>query len=373
MAILYAESFDSYANITGVQNALQSISNDIDYLTTGGRWGGGCLNAPNLDAGMLVAMKAAPATNLLRAAWHYREKRDGSHTSSGARAMMSFRNTAGDRFLNFYLSGGLKPANGMTGNRYQSNFCVGRFDDVNSISTAGVAVGNIPIADGQWHHIEIEYVAHTSTGSVKVWIDGILDIDLSGIDTSDAASGDVTTFTRVMMCGSMNNSGSGQSDGRVDDLLVWDDSGSDFTGHLTSPHRLRNVLVNAAGDSAQFTPNTGANDAAVDEATNDDDTTYVESATVGHIDLYNIGDITGTGIGTIKAVIVETIAKDTAAVATHRGKLKSSSTVADGTTSATMANSYRKYQSIFFKDPNGTIDWTESSVEAAQIGQEVMS
>ena len=57
-------------------------------------------------------------------------------------------------------------------------------------------------------------------------------------------------------------------------------------------------IPNAAGDETNLTPNTGANWAAVDEATSDDDITYVGATNASYLtDLYNLRMLVCQGKG----------------------------------------------------------------------------
>ena len=84
-----------------------------------------------------------------------------------------------------------------------------------------------------------------------MWIDGVeaTEQTVAGGDTSDAVSGDIDSFDRVVIAGCNSNStaGSGGNLLWIDDLIIWDDSGTDFTGRLPGEHRLRRVLPTADG------------------------------------------------------------------------------------------------------------------------------
>lgn len=119
------------------------------------------------------------------------------------------------------------------------------------------------------HHIEAKVFSDASAGTVTVKIDGTTVLDLSGVNTGGS---DITTIrwgaTSVLY---------------RDNYYIADD----FQGELIS------VLCKpSSDDSVQFTPSTGSdNYAMIDEVVHDDDTTYVESSTVGHKDIYEYENI----------------------------------------------------------------------------------
>jgi hypothetical protein len=158
----------------------------------------------------------------------------------------------------------------------------------------------------------------------------------------------------------------------VDDLIVWDDSGSEFTGELTAEHRLRAVVPTADGaGGVQWTPLSGANYTNVDEVSYDSDTTYVSETTIGDIDYYNAPSLGWTPVS-IKGIVVESIGRLDTGTHSWRNKLKSSTTVSNGVSKAA-TTTYRKTQDFYTFDPHTSALWTKANVEAAQFGVEFVS
>lgn len=359
--ILFAEHFDGYTDTTGYRNAVNSVSANALYMVSGGRWGGGAVQNATVGAGDVRLLKASPASNMIRIAFHMFCNRAMATTSN--RDMIRLTNAAGDRFWRL-IGGSNVPA--------AAALVVGKFDDVNppvSISYQPKRVVN----DGVWHHIEIALKADPTTGSLKIKMDGIemTELTIASGDTSDAVSGDVTTFDRILFCGANSNT-SGLNGLIIDDLIVWDDSGSDFTGELTAEHRLRKVdpTANGAGGQ-QWTPSAGFNFACVDEAAYNSDTDYVSDTVAGHIDYYAISALSWNPVN-IEAVIVESYGKVDTGTHSWRNKLKSSSTISSGV-SLVADTTYRKTYDVYAADPNTSAAWTQANVEAAQFGVEFVS
>ena len=144
---------------------------------------------------------------------------------------------------------------------------VRKFDDASSPGQA--AIGTMPLGDNAWHHVEVEFLIGTTSGTVRTWVDGVADISFTG-DTSDAASGDFSVMDHVLLCGSCSNSGNTGT--YMDDVIIWDDEGDAFTGRLTDRHRIRTVLPDANGSVNDFTPLSGTNVENVDDVIRDKDT-----------------------------------------------------------------------------------------------------
>ena len=118
-------------------------------------------------------------------------------------------------------------------------------------------------------------------------MDGVADISFTG-DTSDAASGDFSVMDHVLLCGSCANSGNIGT--YMDDVIIWDDEGNDFTGRLTDRHRIRTILPDANGSVNDFTPLSGTNVENVDDVIRDKDTSYTSATAVGE-DMFRFNSI----------------------------------------------------------------------------------
>jgi hypothetical protein len=157
----------------------------------------------------------------------------------------------------------------------------------------GVSTSSSSVADGQWHHVRIRYAVHDSTGICQMWIDGVLEVNNTSIDTTGAGDNIISTEgIDTWGIGSVD-----LADIDYDDLIVWDeeDNGDGFNYGNVNVGRLviEEIVPATEGNSADFTPQGGSNNALmVDEPhESDEDTTYVESSTNAHQDLYGMVDI----------------------------------------------------------------------------------
>lgn len=104
------------------------------------------------------------------------------------------------------------------------------------------------------------------------------------------------------------------------------------------------------------------------------DTATITSTTVGNEDLYSFPALTTTP-AVVHAMSVKANAKISGTgTRTIDLRCKSSTTDSAGTQSnLTVSSSYLWYSSYFDRDPNGTIAWTKTSVDAAAAGPKVNS
>ena len=133
---------------------------------------------------------------------------------------------------------------------------------------------------------------------------------------------------------------------------------------------------NAAGDSTLWTPNTGANYAAVDEVVNDGDTTYVSNpSTSSKDDLYNIGTDALLDGATISQIELFVSAKNvlsgtsgsTPSDPTLYRLVKTGGTVYAGA-GATIGSAYADGSYVWATNPNTSAAWTKSDIDDLQVG-----
>lgn len=207
-------------------------------------------------------------------------------------------------------------------------------------------------------YIELRVTVDDVAGSVVVRVNGAEVLALSGIDTRNGASAQITT---VQIWG-------GQ-DAVFDDFYLCDTTGAlnnDFLGDV----KVVTLYPNGAGDSTDFTPLSGANYENVDEAIADGDTTYVQSSTVGHKDFYSFEGLSYTpeAIHGVQAVTV--VRKDDAGTREVRVVTKSGATTTPGAAHA-LGTSYGVAMDLLELNPNDAGAWSRSDIDALQVGVEV--
>lgn len=381
MALLLMEGFDwpsATADLAQQWRNTNSTNNTLN--ATGNAWGGKCLQLTDSSSssvgmdGLFRELYQNPSGTVIRL--FFRIKTSSAFAGSGV---------AGSVGSNF-------PSSGESLIKLQSNYeatsaapcwsiglnssgfiVVMRGEDATSNARTACGIGAIAVNDANWHYVEVE-VTFSATGSVKVWVDGTLDINSTSIDTDDfnAARG-ISNCTTIGL-GMGKNDATASEFVYYDDVVVWDDSGSDFTGASGGAGgenwRIQTLLPQSAGDSTQFTPSAGSNYAAVDDpfsAAADDNTTYVESSTSGHVDLYNYPNYS-VYPSAIRAVKTVTRARTTGnGRAQIRAKCKQTST-ANGATQEVTAY-FQDFHQVFGEQPDTTA-WDLIDFSAAQFGFE---
>lgn len=215
------------------------------------------------------------------------------------------------------------------------------------------------------YHIQVKVLIHASAGTVDVLVNGVSWLTLTGVNTRGAAA---TTLGGIWI----GQASTGDScTFNFDDLYVCDTAGAannDFLGD----RKVVALLPSGAGSSTQFTPSAGSNFQNVDESAPDDDTTYNSSSTIGHKDLYAMGDLASTA-GTISGVMTSFRArKDDAGTRTLKSKIKSGATEGNGT-DRNLSTSYVTYNDMFEQNPDTSAPWTGSGVNGMEAGVEVVA
>lgn len=218
------------------------------------------------------------------------------------------------------------------------------------------------LKEGKWHYVSYKIVFSNTVGEVYLYLDGALADSATNVDTIDSGSGNIRRIN-------IESPSLWSID--IDDMYFGDNSGSDLTD-VVHDVVVERIKPDGAGSSTQFTPSAGSNYQNVDEDTPDDDTTYNESSTAGHKDLFSVANLSSS-TGTVYAVQNQYYAnKQGVGTRTIRSKILSSATEGDGATTGLLDSAYLFNTDIFENDPNGGINWTPTSVNAVEIGYEIV-
>lgn len=343
MAILFCDSFDAYASKTEVTDKIALSTNGTTWTnygtfsTTAGKFGGGAITSIN---------GAGAGNNIL--------------------SLCSFTYSAGYPIC---MAGCVKISSIQASNGFFGLAPNGTGASMISINSSGqiifyplgsgasnAAAGTHNICDNNWHWIEVKLVPNTTTaGSVKVYLDGALELSIASVAT--ISSGTPSSVT-------IGSSANGANVG-FDDLIVWDTTGAAFNTFPLGPRRIACLNPNAAGASTQFTPSAGANYSCVSQAYSG--AAYVADTATGNTDLYATLGLTYMPASVINAVMVNVYAINPAGDGSKSltPKLRSGATPAG--TSRTLSGVLANYQSPFYQDATAT-NWTATTVNAAQPG-----
>ena len=231
---------------------------------------------------------------------------------------------------------------------------------------AGVVLGTssatIPL--NVFTYIEWKVTLSASVGTHDVRLNGVSQLSLTGLNTTTGP----TTWTMFELGQrAFGASWSGASTVDHDDLYVCDGSGASPWNGFLGDCRVDAGVPSGAGASSQWTPSAGSNYQNVDDAAPDDDATYNETTTVGHVDTFVVPDAASAG-ATIRGVQVNLSAKKTdAGTCTIAPVVRHSSTNYVGTDQAP-ATGYANLSQVFQTNPGTSAQWTEADFNAAEFG-----
>ncbi len=351
---LYGDSFDGYTDLSTRYN---SVGVNGQAISVGnGRFGTNCVRFTNGNGRILKGV--AP----------------GSSTSGGF-ASMALLHTPNLPGYNLTF------ANIWDGTTGFGHVCFVHNDD-GSISAwrqtvnqqplqfqFGVFIGATPaglIHPSIYSSVEVYAKIHASAGVIRVRVNGDEVLTLTGQNTKNPSASGLWTgwyfgleFNAGITC--------------IDDLMLYDDfdnsdgGPTDFVGDLSGEF----CPVSGAGTHADMTRNTGATNAScVDENPPDDDTTYVEDGTVGHLDTYTHSGLTRIVSG-IRCVQVVTVAKKTGAgTRAITGVIRRSGTDYPGADEY-LGTDYTVGLDSRPLDPVTSSTWSAANVNASEIGQKV--
>lgn len=231
-------------------------------------------------------------------------------------------------------------------------------------STVFTTANNVAPAN-TWVCVEWHWKANATTGELTVKVNDTIAGTYVGntgtVSCDTIAVGGPSTSTTTLFCNLY-----------VDDLVL-----NDTTGSINNSWCRQGTIValvpKGAGNYTQWTPNTGANYAAVDEIPNDADTTYVVSNTVGQIDTYNmqelVADKSVPSTAIVNAVQWQATARYTDASGIIAPMLRSGTTDAEASNVA-VGSAYTDQIKFVTYDvsPFTSSQWTVSEVDGLESG-----
>jgi hypothetical protein len=219
---------------------------------------------------------------------------------------------------------------------------------------------------GVWNHFEVKVIVHNSTGAMTVKLNGNQILSVTNQDTRHGTGNTSTTELEW---------GHGCTNGCLDDVVVsYNDSdgvNDDFLGDCRVVCLLPQTDAVAAGSNADFTCSTGTDHGAlVDEATPNDDTDYVYSSTLNHVDSWEFPALGYTG--TVKGVQVSLRGKKsdtgTRAIA---AVTKPDATNRVHATNHYLATDYAYYNAVWNQNPEDSAAWEVTDIDGAEFGVKV--
>lgn len=342
MALVECDGFDMYngnATNTGLQTKWNNVGQTIVNTTTpAGRFGGQCLqmfsNAGNTQA------------------WQRGFKAGNLAAGLAIGCAVKIQNIVGQQFNIFQLMSGTSAQLGLVAAAGTGQIQLYRSPTSGPTLLASGPAGVIQA--NTWAYWEIEAIIHPTAGAANVYVDGVLQCSVSGVNT---------TFTGTASCDGFYSSAN-----QTGVLCSLDDWYLANTNTRLGPIRI-DTLRPTSDSSVQWTPNSGVNNfSRVNETDVDGDTTYVSSGTVGNSDLYANGSLPITPTS-ILGVQVVTFARNTDAnPRSIYQQVKSGATLSQGTAVPIIGSGYARYDRLLLTDPNTSAAWTPTSVNGVLSG-----
>ncbi len=242
-------------------------------------------------------------------------------------------------------------------------------DDDDPIAIAG---GQVSV--GMMHHVEFKYSAHATAGVVKLWLNRVPVIDFVGNTLEPGTTlPTVDGISRVKISQPSPTS----LNAIYDDLLIWDEEGPSMNDvdQSDAQHRIETLTPISDGSSTQFTA-VGAGTTNADrilEGPADGDTTYVESSVTANIDLYNCSDLQGTPVKIHGVSLQSRLTNSDAGTVSARARVKQNLVDGIGATNQLSAGGvYTQHAEFFAVNPDGDVEWTVATINAAEFGIEAI-
>lgn len=349
MAILFCDSMNSYGSTSDMSKMWGSNADNTKYVLdlTGGPSSDPCIKTAGTGGTLATTLYATPSGTVLGGRFKFKQASIGSAVQVFRMACQNSSLTAQTWEMNL---------NATTG--------------VVTVSLAGSSAvsqsGSTNVCDNAWHLIEWQIDAKDAAGVLKVWVDGVLEINFSGDTYSGTAHAApwLTAFTLF----------STSVVRYYKDFIIFDSSGGTGAMKTTSQPfgnlTIETIRPNGAGTTTGFTPSAGSNYQCVDETSQNGATDYVESAVSTTRDTYAMGNLAGvptTVYGAVAKVFAENPGSGTISM---KQTLKSGGTTDVGASSA--ANIAGNYKSkVYDNDPNTSTAWTLTTINALEQGFEV--
>lgn len=249
------------------------------------------------------------------------------------------------------------------GNRSDYNNEIGFSATELGRTVAGVVSAGVPF------HFQAKVLVSDTVGTVEVRVNGVTVLTLTGQDTRNGSTATITNLLYgVARPGVLASGAAGALNvtAYFDDLWLADD----FVGD----RRVDSHYPIEDGANQDGTPSSvGDHFALVDEASPDDDTSYVTLAAADDRESYGVEAFKNTG-ATIDAVMVVMDAKKTdagsATLGAHIHSPGSPGTDYDGTAQG-LTTDYARYKQVYETDPDSGSPgdpWDEAGFNAAEFG-----
>jgi hypothetical protein len=237
---------------------------------------------------------------------------------------------------------------------------IGRFNLYNGNFGPLQATGTHNLTNGQWYFIEMMITFNNTTGAFHLKINNNDDINVTNINTVTTANNTANRFALP-----------GQSL-MWDDFRVFDTTGANNNTFIGDT-KIETLFANGVGAFTQWTPTpANPNWQNVSEIAVDDDTTYNSATTVGFEDAYTFQSLVHctSNIHVVGTNLVQRKdnpgSKTTAQLAHIGGNDFVGAAIP-------VLDTYYTNEGLYELNPNTTVSWTNTDVNASQFGIRILS
>jgi hypothetical protein len=218
---------------------------------------------------------------------------------------------------------------------------------------------NQVIFEDVWHFIEVEFVLSDTVGRITVWVDNVQVVNATNLDNQYLGS------SGADILGFENFAGPSGSDIDVDDIYYKD------VATRIGERRVERLLVTADTVDKDWTRSTGSDNFALLDETLVDNTDYVIGTNVGDYDLYDLANLSSNPT-TIDCVQLCPFGHKTdGASRSIYAVADSGATKSNGSAIALPSSAGALPVRVLETNPDGSIAWTKTTVNALQVGLEV--
>lgn len=341
MAMLFADGFDLYANLTDMTRA--GWWQDVDTFTisaSGGRFGGGAFSN-NTASGNYASMPVSLSTGrtMYICGWF-------KHGGTGGASDVIIRGWGASR-----------SGNGVFTLRINTAGDVTLLAGATSVATASAA---IPSGSYAWLELKVILGTTTSNGQMELRVNEVV------VATSAATINTNTAIRQFSLGGS-----AGASPGLWDDVVVLDDTGSAPNNTYPGAVRIDTLAANAAGSVNDFSNSYTSVDDTLGAA--DDDSTYVAATTASSKSNYGVADMIVDPNVKLAVQVRAKMKKSDVGTKTARTYVRSGGSETVGATK-TLSTDYAWISSgPIAVDPSTAAAWTLAALQSALAGIEVVS
>lgn len=216
------------------------------------------------------------------------------------------------------------------------------------------------ISTNTWYFIELRGFIDNTAGQLELRINGVVQFNLSGIDTQQQ------TFNNFHYLTLYAPSGGTHFD---DTYMRTSNEATAETGGFLGDIKVKPYYPNGDGTYSAMTPSTGTTHYTLVDETNPTTTDYVSSNTALQKDSYTFQDLSETG--SIKAVQLNVYAAKDDGGFRGLDLFTKSGATEDFATSQPLSTTPVYKMKVWEKDPNTAADWSQTNLNAAEFGQRI--